>query len=158
MLVVNQSGKLFGWGLNNVNQVCDSDLMCSPLRRISISLGNQIKVTSVSAGEYHSMALTQNGQVFTWGMGNEGQLGNGKTENAREPQLVLGPSSSYGHTSKVCSIACGARHSMAILEVSFACPSIAQQLFLSRLHAIFMTDGRPFMLGMGRARPVCKLQ
>ena len=36
------------------------------------------RVVAVSAGEYHSLALTGDGAVFTWGEGERGCLGHGE--------------------------------------------------------------------------------
>lgn len=38
-------------------------------------------VTSVSAGHYHSLAITNNGAVWAWGRNNEVQLGRGALES-----------------------------------------------------------------------------
>lgn len=38
-------------------------------------------VTSVSAGHYHSLAVTNNGAVWAWGRNNEVQLGRGVIES-----------------------------------------------------------------------------
>lgn len=38
-------------------------------------------VTSVSAGHYHSLAVTNNGAVWAWGRNNEVQLGRGAIES-----------------------------------------------------------------------------
>ena len=37
-----------------------------------------LSVVSLAAGEFHSVALTDAGLVYTWGAGGEGQLGHGK--------------------------------------------------------------------------------
>ncbi|KAJ7944266.1 Ultraviolet-B receptor UVR8 [Quillaja saponaria] len=49
-------------------------------------------VNSVSAGHYHSLAVTSHGHVWAWGRNNEGQLGRGvcPRELWNEPQKVLG--------------------------------------------------------------------
>ena len=41
-------------------------------------------VTSVSAGHYHSLALTSQAQLWAWGRNNEAQLGRGSLD----PRLV----------------------------------------------------------------------
>jgi alpha-tubulin suppressor-like RCC1 family protein len=45
-------------------------------------------VVDVQAGEQFSMALTDLGDVFTWGRGKEGQLGHNSKENADTPRKV----------------------------------------------------------------------
>lgn len=40
------------------------------------------KITLVSCGQAHSLAVNEQGQVFAWGAGEGGQLGLGTTEMA----------------------------------------------------------------------------
>lgn len=40
------------------------------------------KITLVSCGQAHSMAVNEQGQVFAWGAGDGGQLGLGSMEAA----------------------------------------------------------------------------
>ena len=40
------------------------------------------KITMVSSGQAHSMAVNEQGQVFAWGAGEGGQLGLGTAEVA----------------------------------------------------------------------------
>lgn len=40
------------------------------------------KITLISCGRAHSMAVNEQGQVFAWGAGDGGQLGLGTTEAA----------------------------------------------------------------------------
>jgi alpha-tubulin suppressor-like RCC1 family protein len=35
-------------------------------------------IIQVSCGDYHSMALSEQGDLYVWGRGREGQLGNGE--------------------------------------------------------------------------------
>ena len=44
-------------------------------------------VTSVGS-DGHSMALTENGEVFSWGDGDYGKLGHGNNERQRRPRLI----------------------------------------------------------------------
>jgi alpha-tubulin suppressor-like RCC1 family protein len=37
-----------------------------------------VVVRSVASGSRHSMALSTDGRIFTWGWGVQGQLGHGK--------------------------------------------------------------------------------
>ncbi len=41
-----------------------------------IQFPDRISIKAISAGSRHSLALSSNGQVFSWGWGMLGQLGN----------------------------------------------------------------------------------
>lgn len=45
------------------------------------------KVIQISAGLYHTVALTADGEVYTWGRGLYGTLGNGSNQYSLTPQL-----------------------------------------------------------------------
>lgn len=38
-------------------------------------------ISQVSCGNEHTLALTENGLVYSWGLGKLGALGNGKSES-----------------------------------------------------------------------------
>ena len=46
------------------------------------------KVVGASAGENHTAAWTDEGELFTFGYGSRGQLGHGGTQNESVPRLV----------------------------------------------------------------------
>jgi len=46
-----------------------------------------IRVKQIAAGIYHSMVLTDNGDIYTWGRGLYGTLGNGSNQYSLEPIL-----------------------------------------------------------------------
>jgi alpha-tubulin suppressor-like RCC1 family protein len=52
-----------------------------------------IKVSNVYAGSRHSLALTANNEVYAWGKGEYGQLGNGMINDCAEPTRVKFPMS-----------------------------------------------------------------
>uniref|UniRef100_M4E7A9 RCC1-like domain-containing protein n=1 Tax=Brassica campestris TaxID=3711 RepID=M4E7A9_BRACM len=47
-----------------------------------------VKVVQIAAGAEHSAAITESGEVQTWGWGEHGQLGLGNTNDHNNPQLV----------------------------------------------------------------------
>lgn len=47
-------------------------------------------LAQVIAGEYHSLALANDGTVFAWGANKDGQLGTGDRTNAGTPRSVDG--------------------------------------------------------------------
>jgi len=62
-------------------------------------------VVAIAAGERHSLALTDSGDLYAWGENGDGQLGTGNTTDSNVPVLIL---------SGVSSIGAGYRHSLAV--------------------------------------------
>ena len=73
-LALRSDGLLYSWGLNNYGQLGLGDLnprlIAEPLE-----LQKNIRFTMMAAGEHHSLALSRDGLVFSWGRGDSGQLG-----------------------------------------------------------------------------------
>jgi alpha-tubulin suppressor-like RCC1 family protein len=65
-----------------------------------------VDVKHVVVGGGHSMVLARDGTVFTWGYGDEGQLGHGITDRQLVPKRVEG-------LTNVTDIAAGGHHSLA---------------------------------------------
>ena len=69
------------------------------------------RIADVVCGWSHTMCLTDEGAVYTWGKGQDGQLGHGTTQDEPEPRLV----SYFGaHHIKVVALAGGYFHSAAL--------------------------------------------
>jgi len=69
------------------------------------------EIVSVVGGEYHSVALSASGKLFSWGAGGGGALGTGDTRNAKTPQPVP-----YFASRKVVQIAAGYAHTMVLTD------------------------------------------
>ena len=74
-------------------------------------------VDSVSCGFSHTIALTRNGKLFSWGQGSFGALGHGNFETRHEPCEIEFFSAFYEDSSQIESVQCGAHHS-ALFEKS----------------------------------------
>ena len=75
----------------------------TPVQAIGVS-----DAISVAAGAHHSLALTSNGEVWSWGANDVGQLGNGTYQMRTIPGTVRG-------LSHVQGLAAGKDHSLAVL-------------------------------------------
>ena len=64
---------------------------------------------SVAAGSSHSLALTAEGALFSFGRGDYGQLGHGDTANQQQPKRVVALAK-----ERVVGVAAGSRHSLAL--------------------------------------------
>lgn len=59
---------------------------------------------AVAVGAEHSCAVSESGEVYCWGRGSEGQLGNGVTGNRARPERVSGSVIDLrGHRGRCCA-------------------------------------------------------
>ncbi|KAJ3668937.1 hypothetical protein LUZ60_010887 [Juncus effusus] len=110
--VVTDSGALvtFGWGLyGQCGQGCTDDLL-SPTCVTSI-LG--VKMKDISAGLWHTVCTSVDGDVYSFGGNQFGQLGTGSDQAETVPKLV---EASCLETKNAKSVSCGARHSAIITD------------------------------------------
>ena len=67
------------------------------------------RVVGVSAGSLHSLALTAEGALFSFGYGLSGQLGHGETVSQRWPKRVVALAK-----ERVVGVAAGSCHSLVL--------------------------------------------
>jgi E3 ubiquitin-protein ligase HERC2 len=143
-LAITQDNKLFSWGSSQGGQLGlpEKYLISQPNYQTSFFLSspNQISIFSkskkpeniikISCGEAHSLALTNNGTVYSWGFGSNGQLGLGFCEDSFEPGTGLTKSRIFTphlvkglDDEKIIDIKCGKTFSMFINDKNelFAC-------------------------------------
>ena len=66
------------------------------------------RIRSLSCGTDYTLALTENGAIYAWGIGSYGNLGTGLICDQWTPALVQIPN------VKCCQVAAGTKHSMAL--------------------------------------------
>lgn len=119
-LALTQNGEVWAWGYNSNGQIGDGSSNVyqkdgslednkDKAEPVKIS-GFRGKVKSVSAGYKHSIALTENGEVYGWGWNEYGQLGNGTVVDSKIPLL------NDKLSAKIIKIDTGFYHSFAIDE------------------------------------------
>ncbi|KAI3973982.1 hypothetical protein MKX01_030558 [Papaver californicum] len=100
-LFLSETGRVFATGLNDFGQLGISDKKAYTFDPLEVtSLPDE--VIQISAGYYHSAAVTVNGELYMWGKNSNGQLGLGKSADKR----VYSPT----------IIALGSEHSIAITD------------------------------------------
>uniref|UniRef100_A0A8C0SP28 HECT domain-containing protein n=1 Tax=Canis lupus familiaris TaxID=9615 RepID=A0A8C0SP28_CANLF len=88
-LAVCHKGRVFAWGAGSEGQLGTGEFKETNLIPMKIKTLNDIKIKQVSCGHYHSLALSEGGQVFSWGSNSDGQLGLGKKfPSQASPQRV----------------------------------------------------------------------
>lgn len=70
------------------------------------------RIVKISAGQWHSCAISDAGELFTWGVGFQGRLGHGSKDPCFVPVKVTG--SLEGH--RVVDVSCGSFHTVALTE------------------------------------------
>ncbi|XP_043927003.1 RCC1 and BTB domain-containing protein 1 isoform X1 [Protopterus annectens] len=112
VILATADGEIYAWGSNGYSQLGDgtTNPSAAPVM-ISINLANK-KVIDVACGSHHSMALTNDGQVYAWGYNNCGQVGSGSAVNQPSPRRVA----NCLQKKFVVKIACGQTSSMAMLD------------------------------------------
>lgn len=86
-MALTSDGNLYGWGWNKFGQVGVGDNVdhCSPAQ---VRFPDDQKVIQVSCGWRHTLAVTESHNVFSWGRGTNGQLGDGESTDRNIPTIV----------------------------------------------------------------------
>ncbi|KAA0712569.1 E3 ubiquitin-protein ligase HERC2 [Triplophysa tibetana] len=109
-LAVTENGQVWSWGDGDYGKLgrggsdgCKTPKLVEKLQDLDI--------VKVCCGSQFSVALTKDGQVYTWGKGDNQRLGHGTDEHVRYPKLL---DSLQG--KRVVDIAVGSTHCLALTE------------------------------------------
>jgi alpha-tubulin suppressor-like RCC1 family protein len=100
-LALTTEGSIYSWGNGGHGKLGDGDGTDHDVHvptRIVDALEGVHKAVRVAAGDYHSMAVTDTGQLLTWGNGGYGRLGHGADDESDKsvPTVVEGVSNVVG--------------------------------------------------------------
>ncbi|XLS52130.1 hypothetical protein HN51_012807 [Arachis hypogaea] len=86
-MALTSNGLLFGWGWNKFGQVGVGHNFdcCCPMQ---VKFPQEQKVSEVACGWRHTIAVTQSGNLYSWGRGANGQLGHGETIDRNCPMII----------------------------------------------------------------------
>lgn len=90
-LALSSDGKVYAWGDNQYGQLGNGNNTLSRVP-VEVSLPVGITATAIAAGRNHALALGNDGNVYAWGQGTSGELGNGATSDSNVPLVVSLPS------------------------------------------------------------------
>jgi len=88
-LALQNDGTVWAWGANYTGQLGNGKSGPGTDSNIPIEVPDLNKAMFISAGDYHSLALMINRNVWAWGKNEYGQLGNGTEEDSNVPVLVV---------------------------------------------------------------------
>ncbi|KAL1138806.1 hypothetical protein AAG570_008868, partial [Ranatra chinensis] len=106
-VALTRSGSVYTWGKGDYHRLGHGtdDHVRRP-RKVSALQGK--KIISIATGSLHCVACSDQGEVFTWGDNDEGQLGDGSTNAIPKPRLVVALQG-----KKITRVACGSAHTLA---------------------------------------------
>ncbi|KAL6143646.1 hypothetical protein ACLB2K_054341 [Fragaria x ananassa] len=122
VMALSEDGLLQAWGYNEFGQL-GRGVTCEGLQGARIinayakfldEAPELVKITQVSCGEYHTAALSEDGEVYTWGLGSMGQLGHCSLQSADKELLPRKVVALDGIFMK--DVACGGVHTCAVTQ------------------------------------------
>lgn len=105
-LALKTDGTIWAWGANGSGQLGDGTMLRRPIP-VQVASLNGVVIVAIAAGESFSIALDENGQVYTWGENATGQLGDGTTTLRTIPYRIP-------ELTDITAIAAGARFGLAL--------------------------------------------
>ena len=106
-IAITVDGAVWSWGEGVYGRLGHGDLQDQLLPKKVEAFAEQ-RVVAASAGEYHSLAITMDGSVWSWGIGASGQLGHGDQQNQLLPKKVEALAG-----QRVVAVSAGREHSLA---------------------------------------------
>uniref|UniRef100_H3B372 HECT-type E3 ubiquitin transferase n=1 Tax=Latimeria chalumnae TaxID=7897 RepID=H3B372_LATCH len=104
-LALSATGDVFSWGCGDGGRLGHGDTISLEEPKIISALSGKQggkHVTHIACGSTYSAAITDEGELYTWGRGNYGRLGHGSSEDQTTPMLVTGLKG-----LKVIDVSCG---------------------------------------------------
>lgn len=124
-LILTENGTVYGFGFNGEGRLGNNSTVESNVPVKIADNGTEFvngdpnnKVVKISAGDHHSLILTEDGTVYSFGRNNVGQLGIGNTVNSSIPKKVASTAdfNNGDSSNKVVDISAGEYHSLILTE------------------------------------------
>ncbi|KAJ4833183.1 RCC1 domain-containing protein rug3, mitochondrial [Turnera subulata] len=85
--VLTEKGEVWNWGANSNYELGRGD-KTGGWRPKQIPSLEGFRIIQIASGGYHSLALTDEGKVLSWGFGGHGQLGHSSLQNEKVPKVI----------------------------------------------------------------------
>lgn len=113
-IALNDEGQVFVLGRKEYGRL-GLGANCSDAKELTlVPILSSTKCIHVGAGSAQSFAVTETGELYSWGMGSSGQLGTGEESDVVEPVLVKGKQLE-GKT--VVRVTGGGQHTLALATI-----------------------------------------
>lgn len=105
---IKESGEAYCWGSGDRGQVDgDTDLQIFQQPE-EVPVPDGVTFTAIDGGGLHTCAVDSDGQMWCWGLGDEGELGRGGVTGTNAPAIVDGATryeTVSAHDARTCAIA-----------------------------------------------------
>ena len=115
-LFATDTGKVYAMGDNSNGELGNSTAGKTQTTPLQVEGLDGVNIVQVAAGLHHGLAVSDKGQVFSWGWGGSnlpggdtGALGHGDRQNQPVPKCIAGLEGIH-----VVQAACGSKHSLAL--------------------------------------------
>jgi alpha-tubulin suppressor-like RCC1 family protein len=123
-LLVTEDYKVYGAGDNKLSQALAASGP-DPLKFKELSFFNNLDIVDVACGAEFAIALTKEGNMYSWGLPQYGQLGDGSDHQyiagtnkivfqPQTPHLINVPLQPNCNKVKIVQISCGINHSICL--------------------------------------------
>ncbi len=115
-VALRRDGTVWTWGSNGSGQLGNGTTENSKLPmqvKDSSGTGYLTDIIKISAREYHTVVLKNDGTVWAWGYNSHGQLGNGTTTNSNLPVQLM-DALGTGYLTDIIQISTGDYHAVAL--------------------------------------------
>nr|CAB3265492.1 RCC1 and BTB domain-containing protein 1 [Phallusia mammillata] len=110
-MVLTVDGEVWAWGYNNCGQVgSGSTSNQGAPRKVTACIGNK-KIINIGCGQTASIAVTDGGEVYSWGYNGNGQLGVGNNVNQTNPCRIAALQGVV-----IQQVICGYAHTLALTD------------------------------------------
>ena len=110
-LALTADRRVYAWGRGEFGQLGLGHDNNETEPKLIEALAQAGRVTVLAAGENHSLATLDTGDVYSWGYGQQGQLGHGSSSNEKLPKLITFFTQ---RNVVVTQVAAGWRHSLGL--------------------------------------------
>lgn len=107
-LAITLDGKIFSWGEGEDGKLGHGNRLTLEKPKMIESL-KQKKIRDIACGSAHSAAISSQGELYTWGLGEYGRLGHGDNNTLLKPKMIhklIG--------QRVVQVACGSRDAQTL--------------------------------------------
>ena len=114
-LCLLEDGSVYAWG-GSLHKKLGARERGKDFRSPAHVIGLQ-RVKKVACGDFHSVALTVDGKIYSWGGGgsffNKGQCGHGNNKDVENPEIIKSLEGKF-----VTDVVCGGYHTLALTKTN----------------------------------------